>query len=72
MTDRLCDELPLVVWFRFDYPQPRLVRNQDKARRLIERGVWVRAYVPNGTSVGPDVDRARRAVAPLNIGAHDG
>jgi hypothetical protein len=59
--------LPLVVWFRLDYPQPRLVRDRSRARRLIERGVPVRAFVPNGTSVGPDADRARRDIRPLEL-----
>ena len=63
---RVCP-LPLVVWFRLDYPQPRLVRDRARARRLMERGVPVRAFVPNGTSVSLVAARAERELRPLEL-----
>lgn len=60
-------DLPLVVWIRLDGSTPRLVRSRATARKLIDQGVHIRAYVPNGTSVAHDADRALVDLRPLRV-----
>lgn len=61
--------LPLVVWLRLDRVPPGVIRDAVRARRLMDQGVPVRAYVPNGSSVAPPVAAAREGVPrPMTLG----